>query len=168
MIRPNTDRTSNKPVTLLRNQLLIRYAVTSLVHTVTIRGNVTSVYAPLSRTPICTHIRLNSKHVLTGHSHPKYCKRLVSSQYLVALLHFPPSCIMRLSASQPLFRPVTHVPHAFLYDTAVFAQQTQHRSKADDSLLVSAHAYFLGTSKRRVPKQNCNVTEITLLAQVNP
>jgi hypothetical protein len=74
---------------------------------------------------------------------------------------------MRLSASQPLFRPVTHVPHAFLYDTAVFAQQTQHRPKADHSLLIPAHAYFLGTFERRVPKQNFNVTEIALLAQVN-
>ena len=37
MRRPNTDSTPNKPVTLLRNQLLIRYAVTSPVHTVTIR-----------------------------------------------------------------------------------------------------------------------------------
>jgi hypothetical protein len=35
--RPNTDSTPNKPVTLPRNQFLIRYAVTSLVHTVTIR-----------------------------------------------------------------------------------------------------------------------------------
>jgi len=37
MRRPNTDDTPNKPVTLPRNQLLIRYACTSLVHTVTIR-----------------------------------------------------------------------------------------------------------------------------------
>jgi hypothetical protein len=37
MRRPNTDSTPNKPVTLPRNQLLIRYAVTSPVHTVTIR-----------------------------------------------------------------------------------------------------------------------------------
>jgi hypothetical protein len=36
MRRPNTDSTPNKPVTLPRNQLLIRYAVTSPVHTVTI------------------------------------------------------------------------------------------------------------------------------------
>jgi len=35
--RPNTDSAPNKPVTLPRNQLLIRYAVTSPVHTVTIR-----------------------------------------------------------------------------------------------------------------------------------
>jgi hypothetical protein len=34
--RPNTDSTPNKPLTLPRNQLLIRYAVTSPVHTVTI------------------------------------------------------------------------------------------------------------------------------------
>jgi hypothetical protein len=34
---PNTDRTPNKPVTLPCNQLLIRYAVTSPVQTVTIR-----------------------------------------------------------------------------------------------------------------------------------
>jgi len=33
----NTDSTPKKPVTLQRNQLLIRYAVTSPVHTVTIR-----------------------------------------------------------------------------------------------------------------------------------
>jgi len=39
--------TPNKPVPLPRNQLLIRYAVTSPVHTVMIRGNVTSVYPPL-------------------------------------------------------------------------------------------------------------------------
>jgi hypothetical protein len=37
MRRPNTDSTPNKPVTLPRNKLLIRYAVTSPVHTVTIR-----------------------------------------------------------------------------------------------------------------------------------
>ena len=37
MRRPNTDSIPNKPVTLLRNQLLIRYAVTSPVHNVTIR-----------------------------------------------------------------------------------------------------------------------------------
>ena len=37
MRRPNTDSTSNKPVTLPRNQLLIRYAGASLVQTVTIR-----------------------------------------------------------------------------------------------------------------------------------
>ena len=41
MRRPNADSTPNKPVTLPRNQLLIRYAVTSLVHTVTIRCYVT-------------------------------------------------------------------------------------------------------------------------------
>ena len=35
--RPEADSTPNKPVTLPRNQLLIRYAGTSLVHTVTIR-----------------------------------------------------------------------------------------------------------------------------------
>jgi len=34
---PNTDSTPKKPVTLPRNQLLIRYAVKSPVHTVTIR-----------------------------------------------------------------------------------------------------------------------------------
>jgi hypothetical protein len=37
MRRPNTDSTPNKPVTLPRNQLLIRYAVTRPVHTITIR-----------------------------------------------------------------------------------------------------------------------------------
>jgi hypothetical protein len=37
MRRSNTDGTPNKPLTLPRNQLFIRYAVTSLVHTVTIR-----------------------------------------------------------------------------------------------------------------------------------
>jgi hypothetical protein len=31
---PNIDSTPNKPITLLRNQLLIRYAVTSPVHSV--------------------------------------------------------------------------------------------------------------------------------------
>jgi len=36
LLRPNTDSTLNKPVMLPRNQLLIRYAVTSPVHTVTI------------------------------------------------------------------------------------------------------------------------------------
>jgi hypothetical protein len=41
-----------------------------------------------------------------------------------------------LSAYQPLFRPVTHVQHAFLYDRVLFAQQTQHRPKIDESLLV--------------------------------
>jgi hypothetical protein len=37
MRRPNTDSTPNKPITLPCNQLLIRYAVTSPVHTVTIQ-----------------------------------------------------------------------------------------------------------------------------------
>jgi hypothetical protein len=37
MRRPNTDSTPNKPVMLPQNQLLIRYAVTSPVHTVPIR-----------------------------------------------------------------------------------------------------------------------------------
>ena len=37
MRRPNTDSTPKKPVTLPSKQLLIRYAVTSPVHTVTIR-----------------------------------------------------------------------------------------------------------------------------------
>ena len=41
MRRPNTDNTPNKPVTLPRDQLLLHYVVTSPVHTVTIRGNVT-------------------------------------------------------------------------------------------------------------------------------
>jgi hypothetical protein len=51
MRRPNTDNTPSKPLTLPLNQLLIRYVVTSPVHTVTIRcygtRNVTSVYPPL-------------------------------------------------------------------------------------------------------------------------
>jgi hypothetical protein len=47
MRRPNTDNAPNKPVTLKRSQLLIRCVVTSPVHTVTIRGNVTSVYPRL-------------------------------------------------------------------------------------------------------------------------
>jgi len=37
MRRPNTHSTPNKPVKLPRNQLLMRYVATSLVHTVTIR-----------------------------------------------------------------------------------------------------------------------------------
>jgi hypothetical protein len=37
MRQPNTDSTSNKPVTLPRNKLLIRYVGTSFVHTITIR-----------------------------------------------------------------------------------------------------------------------------------
>jgi hypothetical protein len=37
MRRPNTDSTQNMPVTLPRNELSIRYVVTSPVHTVTIR-----------------------------------------------------------------------------------------------------------------------------------
>ena len=37
MRRSNTDSAPNKPVTLPRNQLLIRYVVTSPVHTLTIR-----------------------------------------------------------------------------------------------------------------------------------
>jgi hypothetical protein len=37
MRRPNTDSAANMPVTLPRNQLLIRYVVTSSDHTVTIR-----------------------------------------------------------------------------------------------------------------------------------
>jgi hypothetical protein len=37
MRRPNTDSAPNMPATLPRNQLLIRYVVTSPVHTVTIR-----------------------------------------------------------------------------------------------------------------------------------
>jgi hypothetical protein len=61
MRRSNTDSTPKKPVMLKRNQHLIRYAVTGPVHavtiryyhrsfTVTIRGNVTSLYPPLRRT----------------------------------------------------------------------------------------------------------------------
>jgi hypothetical protein len=37
MRRANTDIATNKPVTLHRNQLLIRYGVTSCVHTVAFR-----------------------------------------------------------------------------------------------------------------------------------
>jgi len=37
MRRPNTDSTPKKFITLPRNQLLVRYAVTSPVHAVTIR-----------------------------------------------------------------------------------------------------------------------------------
>jgi hypothetical protein len=37
MRRPNIDSAPNMPITLPRNQLLIRYVVTSPVHTVTIR-----------------------------------------------------------------------------------------------------------------------------------
>jgi hypothetical protein len=63
MRQANTDIAPNKPVALHRNQLLLRYGVTSGVHTVTVsrvastlsgygvtlRGNVTSVYPPLER-----------------------------------------------------------------------------------------------------------------------
>ena len=60
MRRPNTDSTPNKPVTLPRNQLLMRYAgrVPSTLsrYGVTIRGNVTSVDPPLSGCVFsCTH-----------------------------------------------------------------------------------------------------------------
>jgi hypothetical protein len=83
MRRPNTDSTPNKPVTLPRNQRLIRYTVTSPVHTlsrygVTIRGKVTSVYPhlglPLQRTFLYSppsssqSVRMNvstDNHVLT-------------------------------------------------------------------------------------------------------
>jgi hypothetical protein len=46
--RANTDIAPKKPVTLHRNQLLIRYGVTStlLRYGVTLRGNVTTVYPP--------------------------------------------------------------------------------------------------------------------------
>jgi hypothetical protein len=37
MRRPNTDSTPKKPITLQRNQNLIRYVGTSPVHTVTVR-----------------------------------------------------------------------------------------------------------------------------------
>jgi hypothetical protein len=50
MRRLNTDSTPNKPVTLPRNQLLIRYAVTNPVHTVTIRCYDTQVTLQ-----VCTH-----------------------------------------------------------------------------------------------------------------
>jgi hypothetical protein len=53
MRRPNTDSTPNKPVTLPRNQLLIRYAGTSLVHTVTIR-----CFLCLFSTTHCSILRL--------------------------------------------------------------------------------------------------------------
>jgi len=48
MRRPNTDSAPKKPVTLPRNHLLIRYAGSSPVHTVTIRGNVTCVAPTLT------------------------------------------------------------------------------------------------------------------------
>jgi hypothetical protein len=63
MWRPNTDSTPNMPVTLPRNQLLIRYVVTIPVHTVMIRcygsGNVTSVYGVTVRgnVTVCTVLR---------------------------------------------------------------------------------------------------------------
>jgi len=41
MPRPHTDSTANKPVTLPRNKLLIRYWVTGPDHTVTLPGTVT-------------------------------------------------------------------------------------------------------------------------------
>jgi hypothetical protein len=45
---PNTDSTPNMPVMLPRNQLLIRYVVTSPVHTVTIQYAV--------KLQVCTHL----------------------------------------------------------------------------------------------------------------
>jgi len=74
-------------------------------------------HLPQSRTRICTLIRQNSQYVPNGHSHPERFKRLTSSENLVALLYFPPSCIMMLSAYQPLFRPVTHVPQGCVRTT---------------------------------------------------
>jgi hypothetical protein len=41
MRRAYTDIAPNKPVTLRRNQLLLRYGVTSRVHTVTLRCYIT-------------------------------------------------------------------------------------------------------------------------------
>jgi len=54
-LRPNTDSASNKPVTLPRNQLLLRYVVTSPVHTATIRYAVTL--------QVCTHINANVQSI---------------------------------------------------------------------------------------------------------
>jgi hypothetical protein len=48
MRQPNTDGIPNKPVTLPRNQLLIRYVGTSPAHTLTKLCNVTSVDPPVN------------------------------------------------------------------------------------------------------------------------
>jgi hypothetical protein len=51
----NADIAQNKPVTLHRNQLLIRYVITSTLSRcgVTLRANVTSVYAALDSCQCC-------------------------------------------------------------------------------------------------------------------
>jgi hypothetical protein len=67
MRRTNTENTPNKPVTWPRNELLIRYAVTSPVHTVTIRCWSTGVYPPWDMEPsaltICIFCVLSSVYV---------------------------------------------------------------------------------------------------------
>jgi hypothetical protein len=84
-LRPEQVWTCNKPVTLPRNQLLIRYAGTSLVHTVTIRGNVTSVYPPLAlRRLLATELQISNCHgtlstVLSASA--RFSSRTEPSQY---------------------------------------------------------------------------------------
>jgi len=57
MRRQNTDSTPNKPVTLPRNQLLIRYSVTSPVHTVTVRCYAVTLQ-------VCTHPKVHKTVIL--------------------------------------------------------------------------------------------------------
>jgi hypothetical protein len=69
MRRPNTDSAPNMPVTLPRNQLLIRDVVTSPVHTVTIRCRstwyVTSVYPPVNTVPVAPYSVITRTHART-------------------------------------------------------------------------------------------------------
>lgn len=69
---------------------------------------------------------------------PKIFRVLGSVVILSSVLNYD---VFRLPAA--LFRPVTQVPHAFLYDMTVFPQQTQHRPKSDESLMVPVLLTFL-------------------------
>jgi len=95
MRRPNTDGTPNKPVTLPRNQLLIRYAGTSLVHTVTIR---------------CYDTRQRYKYV------PTLRRRSMAARLLRLWVRIPPGAWMFVSCEccvlssrghcdEPIIRP---------------------------------------------------------------
>jgi len=76
MRRPNTDSTSNKPVMLPRNQLLIRYVVTSPVHTVTIRCYVRRIR--YKRVPTFRP-KYSPQHPILKHLQPTFLRQYYSS-----------------------------------------------------------------------------------------
>jgi hypothetical protein len=90
---PNTDRKPNKPVTLPRNQLLLRCAVTSPVHTVTIRGNVTRVYPPLTgtlREAQFTFLIVSRSFLLTTRNVSDNRRRQIQNTHFVVSKSRPP------------------------------------------------------------------------------